>query len=194
MALLELKGVTMRFGGLTAVNGVSFAVEKGQVFSVIGPNGAGKTTVFNAVTGVYEPTEGDVLFEGKTLRRPFRPRVAVDRGRGADTKQDRARKQPGERLKDQRGEQPGDETTSTRCQTANCCEGCRDHNDNCQKLTHTCRPATHQTNTSYDANCGPTSGRAQAAKRGATSWPLLAIMSSSSRRSTFAIRSSGVVP
>src|SRR5258706_15590363 len=75
MALLEVKGLTMRFGGLTAVSKVDFAVEKGQVFSVIGPNGAGKTTVFNAVTGVYDPTEGAILFEGADLRRPLRRRV-----------------------------------------------------------------------------------------------------------------------
>ena len=54
MALLEVKGLTMRLGGLTAVNKVDFAVEKGQVFSVIGPSGAGKTTVFNAVTGTSD--------------------------------------------------------------------------------------------------------------------------------------------
>ncbi len=75
--LLEVKKLTMRFGGLTAVNDVSFAVEKGQIFSIIGPNGAGKTTVFNAVTGVYEPTEGEVLFDGRDPRRPFRARVVV---------------------------------------------------------------------------------------------------------------------
>jgi ABC-type branched-subunit amino acid transport system ATPase component len=77
MGLLEVKGLTMRFGGLTAVNKVDFAVEKGQVFSVIGPNGAGKTTVFNAVTGVYDPTEGAILFEGHDLRRPLKRRVAA---------------------------------------------------------------------------------------------------------------------
>src|SRR6185436_14653471 len=54
---------------------VDFAVEKGQVFSVIGPNGAGKTTVFNAVTGIYEPTEGAIRFEGQELRRPLKRRV-----------------------------------------------------------------------------------------------------------------------
>src|SRR5436190_6302745 len=75
MALLEVKGLTMRFGGLTAVSKVDFAVEKGQVFSVIGPNGAGKTTVFNTVTGVYDPTEGEILFEGQDLRRPLKRRV-----------------------------------------------------------------------------------------------------------------------
>ena len=75
MALLEVKGLTMRFGGLTAVSKVDFAVEKGQVFSVIGPNGACKTTVFNAVTGIYDPTEGAILFDGNDLRRPLRRRV-----------------------------------------------------------------------------------------------------------------------
>jgi ABC-type branched-subunit amino acid transport system ATPase component len=75
VAFLDVKGLTMRFGGLTAVNKVDFSVEKGQVFSVIGPNGAGKTTVFNAITGIYEPTEGEVLFEGHDLRRPLRRRV-----------------------------------------------------------------------------------------------------------------------
>jgi ABC-type branched-subunit amino acid transport system ATPase component len=74
-AILEIRGLTMRFGGLTAVNKVDFTVANGQIFSVIGPNGAGKTTVFNAVTGIYEPTEGQVLFEGRDPRRPFRFRV-----------------------------------------------------------------------------------------------------------------------
>jgi ABC-type branched-subunit amino acid transport system ATPase component len=77
MGLLEVKGLTMRFGGLTAVSKVDFAVEKGQVFSVIGPNGAGKTTVFNAITGIYEPTEGQVLFEGRELQRPVQRRLIV---------------------------------------------------------------------------------------------------------------------
>jgi ABC-type branched-subunit amino acid transport system ATPase component len=77
MPLLEVKGLTMRFGGLTAVSKVDFAVDKGQVFSVIGPNGAGKTTVFNTVTGVYDPTEGEILFEGRDLRRPLQRRVTA---------------------------------------------------------------------------------------------------------------------
>ncbi len=75
--LLEVRQLTMRFGGLTAVNKVGFAVEPGQIFSIIGPNGAGKTTVFNAVTGVYDPTEGEILFEGRDPRRPFRRRVVA---------------------------------------------------------------------------------------------------------------------
>lgn len=71
MAALEVLNLTMRFGGITAVNGVSFAVEPGQIYSVIGPNGAGKTTVFNAITGIYQPTAGHVLFEGQRVSRPF---------------------------------------------------------------------------------------------------------------------------
>ncbi len=71
MAVLTIHKLTMRFGGITAVNAVDLAVEDGKIFSVIGPNGAGKTTVFNAVTGIYEPTEGEVLFQGRPLVRPF---------------------------------------------------------------------------------------------------------------------------
>ena len=71
MAFLNVENLSMRFGGLTAVSKVSFAVEKGQIFSIIGPNGAGKTTVFNVVTGIYEPTEGDVRLDGKVEASPF---------------------------------------------------------------------------------------------------------------------------
>ncbi len=71
MALLQTEKLTMRFGGITAVNGVDLTVEPGRIFSVIGPNGAGKTTVFNAVTGIYEPTAGRVLFRGKPIERAF---------------------------------------------------------------------------------------------------------------------------
>ena len=68
MSLLDVRGITMRFGGLTAVDDVSFNVDEGQIFAVIGPNGAGKTTLFNAITGVYEPTEGSVRFRGSPVR------------------------------------------------------------------------------------------------------------------------------
>src|ERR1700732_537441 len=61
----------MRFGGLTAVSKFDLTVEKGQIVSIIGPNGAGKTTVFNAVTGIYQPTEGTVRFDGHSLERPL---------------------------------------------------------------------------------------------------------------------------
>ena len=65
--VLELNGVSVRFGGLTAVNEVSFSLEQGEIVAVIGPNGAGKTTLFNAVSGVYAPTDGKVTFLGKDL-------------------------------------------------------------------------------------------------------------------------------
>jgi len=66
-ALLELRGVTKKFGGLTAVNDVSLSVEQGQIYSLIGPNGAGKTTVFNLISSVFKPTSGNILFEGRDL-------------------------------------------------------------------------------------------------------------------------------
>lgn len=77
MSVLCVQNLTMRFGGITAVNNVSFTVQSGQIFSVIGPNGAGKTTVFNAVTGIYEPTEGHVQFEDRRLTKPFTAKVAA---------------------------------------------------------------------------------------------------------------------
>ena len=67
MALLEVKHVNMVFGGLRALKDVSFAIEPGEIVGLIGPNGAGKTTMFNVLTQVAKPTEGDVLLEGKTL-------------------------------------------------------------------------------------------------------------------------------
>ena len=75
MSVLSVSKLTMRFGGITAVNAVDLVVEKGQIFSIIGPNGAGKTTVFNAITGIYEPTEGEVRFEDKPLVKPLEPRT-----------------------------------------------------------------------------------------------------------------------
>jgi len=66
-ALLEFDHVTMAFGGVVALHDVSLAVPAGSIFALIGPNGAGKTTVFNVITGVYQPTAGDVRFKGKSL-------------------------------------------------------------------------------------------------------------------------------
>lgn len=77
MALLQLDKLTMRFGGLTAVDRVDCAVEQGNIQSIIGPNGAGKTTVFNAITGIYEPTSGYIRFEGHELHRPLTPKVIL---------------------------------------------------------------------------------------------------------------------
>lgn len=68
---LQVTDLTVRFGGLTAVNKLSFEVKPNQIFSIIGPNGAGKTTVFNAVTGVYQPTEGTVSIDGQKTAKDF---------------------------------------------------------------------------------------------------------------------------
>jgi ABC-type branched-subunit amino acid transport system ATPase component len=67
--LLEVDKLTLRFRGLTAVNAVDLGVQENQIFAVIGPNGAGKTSLFNAITGIYEPTEGVVRLEGEDLRK-----------------------------------------------------------------------------------------------------------------------------
>ncbi len=67
MSLLEVRDVTLRFGGLTALDNVSFRVEAGEVFSIVGPNGAGKSTLFNLVSRFYEPDQGDVRFAGGTI-------------------------------------------------------------------------------------------------------------------------------
>ena len=67
MPILELKGLTKRFGGLVAVNSVDLTVEQGEIFAMIGPNGAGKTTVFNLVAGLYKPTSGQIFFNGKSV-------------------------------------------------------------------------------------------------------------------------------
>lgn len=65
--LLSIRGLTIRFGGLTAVDDVNIDVMPGQIYSIIGPNGAGKTTVFNAITGIYKPTAGQILFDGRSV-------------------------------------------------------------------------------------------------------------------------------
>lgn len=66
-AVLEVEDLTLRFGGLTALDGVSFDIKQGEILGLIGPNGAGKTTCFNAITGVYKPTSGNIRFEGASL-------------------------------------------------------------------------------------------------------------------------------
>ncbi len=65
--VLELHGVSMAFGGLWVIDGLDLEVREGEIVSVIGPNGAGKTTLFNLVTGIYEPTAGDIRFEGSSI-------------------------------------------------------------------------------------------------------------------------------
>jgi branched-chain amino acid transport system ATP-binding protein len=65
--LLEVDDVTLRFGGVVALDRVSFSLRKGEIFGLIGPNGAGKTTCFNAMTGVYRPTSGAIRFQGESI-------------------------------------------------------------------------------------------------------------------------------
>ena len=79
MNVLELNGLTKKFGGITAVNDVTFHVEEKQIFALIGPNGAGKTTAFNLISGVYVPTSGTVSFCGKTLNK-MKPNRIVKEG------------------------------------------------------------------------------------------------------------------
>ena len=73
MAQLELKNISVRFGGLLALSDLSFTIGKGRIVGLIGPNGAGKTTVFNVLTGVYQASEGDVIFDGENIlgNRPY---------------------------------------------------------------------------------------------------------------------------
>jgi branched-chain amino acid transport system ATP-binding protein len=78
-ALLELAGVTQRFGGVVALSGVELSVPEGSIFALIGPNGAGKTTVFNLITGVYTPTEGEVRFNGSKIS-GLRPHLVTASG------------------------------------------------------------------------------------------------------------------
>jgi branched-chain amino acid transport system ATP-binding protein len=78
-ALLELTGVTQRFGGVVALAGVDLSVPEGSIFALIGPNGAGKTTVFNLITGVYTPTEGEVRFNGQKIS-GLRPHLVTASG------------------------------------------------------------------------------------------------------------------
>lgn len=88
MNCLEISGLGKSFGGLRAVDGVEFSIPRGSVHSIIGPNGAGKTTLLNLITGVYQPSEGDVLLEGESLvGLPVYQRVAKGVGRTFQTPQ-----------------------------------------------------------------------------------------------------------
>jgi branched-chain amino acid transport system ATP-binding protein len=81
MALLESKGVTKMFGGLTALKDFDFVINQGEITGLIGPNGAGKTTFFNVVTGMYPATKGEVTFQGENLLK-LKPYQRVERGIG----------------------------------------------------------------------------------------------------------------
>jgi branched-chain amino acid transport system ATP-binding protein len=81
-ALLSVRELTVQFGGIAALNGVSFDMQKGHILGLIGPNGAGKTTLFNCLSRLYQPSRGDILMEGKTIldQRPHRmPDVGIGR-------------------------------------------------------------------------------------------------------------------
>lgn len=77
--ILEISGLTKRFGGLTAVNGVSFTVGKGQVIGLLGPNGSGKTTVLNMISGNLRPTDGRISLDGAVIS-GLKPHVVARRG------------------------------------------------------------------------------------------------------------------
>jgi|YNPMSStandDraft_1061717.scaffolds.fasta_scaffold01725_6 ABC-type branched-subunit amino acid transport system ATPase component len=77
MSLLKIERLTIRFGGLTAVQQLDLDVPAGQIVSIIGPNGAGKTTVFNVITGIYAPSEGRIFFDGQPLDPPLTRRAVV---------------------------------------------------------------------------------------------------------------------
>jgi len=77
--LLQLQKVTIRFGGLTAVSGLDLQIGANQLVGLIGPNGAGKTTVFNLITGVYQPSAGEIIFDGRSIVR-HRPHQITQRG------------------------------------------------------------------------------------------------------------------
>jgi branched-chain amino acid transport system ATP-binding protein len=79
MSLIEVKDITMRFGGLAAVADVSFVLNKGEILGLIGPNGAGKTTLFNVINGFYRPTKGDVYLNGKKVTN-LKPHVLCKMG------------------------------------------------------------------------------------------------------------------
>ncbi|MEG0687726.1 MAG: ABC transporter ATP-binding protein, partial [Hungatella sp.] len=78
-ALLEAKGICKYFGGLKAVEGVDMSIEQGDIFGIIGPNGAGKTTFFNMCSGIYAPTQGDIILNGEKVT-GLRPEQIAKRG------------------------------------------------------------------------------------------------------------------
>ena len=79
MELLEIKGLSLRFGGITALANLQMIVKEGQLHAVIGPNGAGKTSLFNCISGVYHPSSGDILLRGESISR-LRPYEIAQRG------------------------------------------------------------------------------------------------------------------
>jgi len=78
-ALLKIHNITMQFGGVTAIDNLSFSVKEGEIYGLIGPNGAGKTTIFNIITGNYQPTEGNISFEDNIIT-GTKPNLVVQKG------------------------------------------------------------------------------------------------------------------
>lgn len=78
-ALLQLQNISLAFGGLKAVNDISFSVKRNEILSLIGPNGAGKTSTFNLITGVYTPTSGDIVFKNMNLKK-YKPHQITNLG------------------------------------------------------------------------------------------------------------------
>ena len=76
MPLFEARGLAISFGGIKAVDGISFQVEAGSIFTIIGPNGAGKTTIFNLISRIYDPSAGVILFDGQDITRSPANRIA----------------------------------------------------------------------------------------------------------------------
>ena len=79
MSLLQVKKMTHYFGGLRAVYNYNLDINPGEIHGLIGPNGAGKTTIFNLITGIYTPTEGDILLDGKSIK-GMRPHLIAAAG------------------------------------------------------------------------------------------------------------------
>jgi len=79
MAHLKIEGLSISFGGLKALSGVTFEVKKGEIYSIIGPNGAGKTTVFNCISGIYKPSNGKIFFRDQDIT-PFKPYQVAEVG------------------------------------------------------------------------------------------------------------------
>ena len=77
MALLEIKDLSISFGGIMALTGMNLSVPENSILAIIGPNGSGKTTLFNCLTGIYHPDEGDILFQGESVHRLSPDRIAA---------------------------------------------------------------------------------------------------------------------
>ena len=77
--ILSFENVTLKFGGITALNSVSFEVNPGELYAIIGPNGAGKTSIFNCISGIYTPDSGNIIFDDKEITN-MRPNKIAELG------------------------------------------------------------------------------------------------------------------